>query len=178
MNKIILSTLLNLFIVQFCYAQFKFKGTYGIAATASKFNVLVDKQLPDIKLIGGNLFYESPPNGEELDFRIEYTWSGNSTTEDIYQNFKFLYGARINEGNRFQIPAFLGLGINLTDNSDLNIFGFALKMGTQYYIGKKWGIFGEFGWDAILSDFETQQNDAILGASNVSFNVGFIFTNF
>lgn len=176
MKKIILFIFLNFFVVQFSHAQLK--GTFGVAATSSKLNILVNSQSPNIKFMGGNLFYESPQNGENLDVRIEYTWSGNSTTEDVYQNFKILGGGRINEGKRFQIPLFIGLGINLTDNSDLNIFGLSIKAGTQYYIGRKWGVFGEFGWDAILADFATQQNDAILGASNVSFNVGIIFTNF
>lgn len=188
MIKIFTTLIIALCFTQVCHAQWK--GIWGFGASQSTFRA---KELTiDNRMIGGNVFFEYPNFGDGVGPRLEFNHFRRvsdtlSSSENIkkFANIKCMYGKTFNQGKRLQFPLFAGFGINWTGgNWHLTGWGLNAKAGTRFYVGKKWGLYGEIGWDGYIDPEVgiqyangTTEKKSIY-PSNISLNVGIIFSNF
>lgn len=180
MNKTLATIIMTISICQLCYAQWP--NNLGISAGQSNYTLNDTSISIKNKLIGGNFFIEQPFISDGAGWRIEishYRRADESTQKAYnvsnYSSIKLLVGKPLNSGKPVQFPIFFGFGLNSAKGDfKLGGFGLHLRTGARFYVGQKWGILIEGGWDGYLSGIDNRP----VFINHLSLNAGIVYSIF
>lgn len=180
MNKIISTIITTICFCQFCYAQWP--NNWGISVGQSSYTLNDTAISIKNKLIGGNIFIEQPFISDGAGWRLEishFRRNSESTQKPYnisnYSSLKLLIGKPLNSGKPFQFPIFFGFGLNSAKGDfKLGGFGLHLRTGARFYLGQKWGIITEGGWDGYLSGIGGRP----VFINHLSLNAGIVYSVF